>query len=87
MLALMLSRLCPLSAISLCTFKKRNSDRKRVVGNHSIIVVFKKENDTEQSIYIYLDFPCKLDFIADIQVDTEVQELSHTSIIPIYIHS
>ena len=29
-----------------------------------------------------LDLPCKLDLIADIQVDAEVQEISHTWIIP-----
>lgn len=30
----------------------------------------------------YLNFPCKLDLIADIQVDTEVQEFPHSWVKP-----
>lgn len=30
----------------------------------------------------YLNFPCKLNLIADIQVDTEVQDIPHSRVKP-----
>jgi hypothetical protein len=71
MLALMLSRLCPRSAMSRCQ-----------ISSGDIFLEIKQQKDTlywlvwsklrNIQVFSDLDFPCKLNLITDVQVDAEV---------------